>query len=101
MVPAFPDGVDLELADAHLEIALAEHDSGHFVHRNPSLWTGEAIFGVLSLMTRDFAPLAERLESAPAASRRPARVPRPDARSGDSRAARLEGPARAASARPP
>jgi hypothetical protein len=64
VVPAFPDGVDLELADAHLEIALAEHDSGHFVHRNPSLWTGEAIFGVLSLMTRDFAPLADRLESA-------------------------------------
>ena len=64
VVPAFADGVDLELADAHLEIALAEHDSGHFVHRNPSLWTGEAIFGVLSLVTRDFAPLSDRLESA-------------------------------------
>ena len=60
--PRFPDQVDLMLADAHLEIALAEHESGHFVHRNPSLWTGEAIFGVLSLVTRDFAPLAERLD---------------------------------------
>ncbi len=60
----FPDDVDLALADAYLEIAIAEHESGHFVHRNPSLWTGEAIFGVLSLVTRDFAPLAERLESA-------------------------------------
>ena len=46
-MPSFPDGVDLALVDAHLEIALAEHDSGHFIHRNPSLWTGEAIFGVL------------------------------------------------------
>jgi hypothetical protein len=63
-LPSFPDGVDLLLADAHLEIALAEHESGHFAHRNPSLWTGEAIFGVLSLLTRDFAPLAARLDDA-------------------------------------
>lgn len=63
-VRTFPGDVDLALADAVLEIALAEHESGHFVHRNPSLWTGEAIFGVLSLVTRDFAPLAERLASA-------------------------------------
>ena len=35
----------------------------------PSLWTGEAIFGVLSLVTRDFAPLADRLEPRPAAAR--------------------------------
>jgi hypothetical protein len=63
-LPSFPEGVDLALADAHLEIALAEHDGGHFVHRNPSLWTGEAIFGVLSLVTRDFAPMAERLDAA-------------------------------------
>jgi hypothetical protein len=61
-VPSFPDGVDVTLVDAHLEIAVAEHDSGHFVHRNPSLWTGEAIFGVLSLVTRDFAPLEDRLD---------------------------------------
>ena len=61
-VPSFPDGVDLALVDAHLEIAVAEHDSGHFIHRNPSLWTGEAIFGVLSLVTREFAPLADRLD---------------------------------------
>ena len=65
-VRTFPDDVDLALADAALEIALAEHESGHFVHRNPSLWTGEAIFGVLSLVTRDFAPLAQRLVNAEA-----------------------------------
>jgi uncharacterized protein (DUF885 family) len=70
--PPFPDRVDLDLADTHLEIALAEHDSGHFVHRNPSLWTGEAIFGVLSLVTRDFAPLPDRLD---AARRRLASIP--------------------------
>jgi hypothetical protein len=63
-VTIFPSQVDLALADGALEIALAEHDSGHFVHANPSLWTGEAIFGVLSLVTRDFAPLAVRLRSA-------------------------------------
>ena len=65
-VRAFPQDVDLALADATLEIALAEHESGHFVQRNPSLWTGEAIFGVLSLVARDFAPLGERLVSAEA-----------------------------------
>ena len=63
-VSAFPTEVDLALADGALEIALAEHDSGHFVHANPSLWTGEAIFGVLSLLTRDFGPLAHRVEFA-------------------------------------
>lgn len=63
-IAAFPNDVDLALADAVLEIALAEHESEHFVHANPALWTGEAIFGVLSLLTRDFAPLAERLPAA-------------------------------------
>ncbi len=63
-VTAFPGDVDLALADATLEIALSEHASGHFVHRNPTLWSGEAIFGVLSLVTRDFAPLAVRLAHA-------------------------------------
>lgn len=61
---AFPRDVDLALADATLEIAIAELDSGHFVHSNPTLWTGEAIFGVLSLLTRDFAPLPDRLAAA-------------------------------------
>ncbi len=63
-ITEFPAQVDLALADGVLEIAQAEHDSQHFVHANPSLWTGEAIFGVLSLVTRDFAPLADRLASA-------------------------------------
>ena len=63
-VTVFPWQVDLALADGTLEIAVAEHESGHFVHANPSLWTGEAIFGVLSLVTRDFAPIGDRLRAA-------------------------------------
>ena len=63
-VTVFPWQVDLALADGALEIALAEQESGHFVHANPSLWTGEAIFGVLSLVTRDFAPIGDRLRAA-------------------------------------
>ena len=35
-------------------------------YRNPALWTGEAIFGVIALVTREFAPLESRLEAAAA-----------------------------------
>src|SRR5262245_48885163 len=63
-VTVFPDQVDLALAHGAIEIALAEHESGMFVRANPSLWTGEAIFGVLSLITRDFAPIGGRLLAA-------------------------------------
>lgn len=65
-VRSYPEQVDLALADAFLEIQLAEHAGGHFHRSNPALWTGEAIFSVLSLVTRDFAPLAERLDRAAA-----------------------------------
>ena len=64
---AFPDEVDLALADGFLEIQIAEHESGHFAPRgNPSLWTGEAIFGVIALVTRDFAPLPSGWSRPPA-----------------------------------
>lgn len=53
--------LDAELARANLEVRMAEAESGHFVSRNPALWTGEAIFSCVSLMTRAFAPAAERL----------------------------------------
>jgi peptide/nickel transport system substrate-binding protein len=65
-VRAFPDDVDLALADGFLEIQIVEHESGGFYRGNAALWTGEAIFGVLSLVTRDFAPIAERLDAATA-----------------------------------
>lgn len=63
-VTEFPDQVDLALADGYLEIQLAEHASRHFHHENPSFWTGEAIFSIISLVTRPFAPIDARLESA-------------------------------------
>jgi hypothetical protein len=60
----FPDEVDLALADGFLDIQIAEHEGPHFYRCNPALWTGEAIFGVLSLVTRPVAPIDERLQSA-------------------------------------
>ena len=50
--------MDLALADGFLEIQIAEHEGAHFYRGNPALWTGEAIFSVIALVTRDFAPLA-------------------------------------------
>jgi hypothetical protein len=55
---------DRALALAFLDVQIAEHESGHFQQRNPSLAVGEAVFGVVSLMTRRFAPVGERLEAA-------------------------------------
>lgn len=62
----FPEDVDLALADAFLEIQIAEHEGTSLYRSNAAIWTGEAIFAVLSLVTRDFAPLRERLEHAAA-----------------------------------
>ena len=53
--------LDAVLALANIRLRLLEHSSDHFQNRNPALWTGEAIFGVVSLLIRDFAPPAERL----------------------------------------
>ena len=55
--------LDAELARANVDVRLAEYDSGFFHARNPSLWTGEAIFSVVALMIRDFAPAIERVPS--------------------------------------
>ncbi len=55
--------LDDELARANLDVRLAEHDSRFFHARNPALWTGEAIFSVIGLMIRNFAPIEERLRS--------------------------------------
>ena len=53
--------LDVELARANIDVRLAEYDSGFFHARNPALWTGEAIFSVVSLMIREFAPAADRI----------------------------------------
>ena len=55
---------DRQLAIAFLDVQIAEHESGHFQRGNPSLAAGEAIFGVIALMTRAFAPVAERAGAA-------------------------------------
>ena len=59
-----PNLLDAELARAFLEIQLAEDVSLHGVRGNPALWSGEAVFSVISLMIRDFAPLSERIDVA-------------------------------------
>ncbi len=55
---------DGELAIAFLDVQIAEHESDHFQRGNPSLAAGEAIFGVIALMTRPFAPIADRVDGA-------------------------------------
>ena len=61
-----PDLLDAELARGFLEIQRAENASLHGPRGNPSLWTGEAIFSIVSLMIRDFAPVEERIARAEA-----------------------------------
>ena len=61
---ASSDLLDAELARGFLEIQRAENESLHGPRGNPALWTGEAVFSIISLMIRDFAPLEERVASA-------------------------------------
>jgi hypothetical protein len=56
--------IDRTLAEGFLEISEWELSSPHFVHGNPSVYTGDALFGVLSLFLRPFAPLDERIQNA-------------------------------------
>jgi hypothetical protein len=67
-LPALADVAarDRALAAAFLDIQVAEHESTHFARGNPSLAAGEAIFGAISLMTRPFAPVADRVDAAAA-----------------------------------
>ncbi|HET7038035.1 MAG TPA: DUF885 family protein [Thermomicrobiaceae bacterium] len=58
------EALDRRLAEGFLRIQRWEVDSAHFRHGNPSLYVSEAVFGVLSLFLRPFAPLAQRVESA-------------------------------------
>lgn len=58
------DAIDGALADAMLEVQLAEDDSTHFVRGNPSLAIGEAIFSLVALASREAAPIEPRVEAA-------------------------------------
>ena len=56
--------IDKRLAEGFLRIQQWEYQSNHFQRGNPSLYLGEAIFGVISLFLTDYAPTAERVEAA-------------------------------------
>jgi hypothetical protein len=57
--------IDGALADAVLEIRLAEDESRHFVRGNPSLAVGEALFSVIALAgSSGAAPIEPRVEAA-------------------------------------
>jgi uncharacterized protein (DUF885 family) len=58
--------LDRRLAEGFLRIQRWEYDSSHYRWANPSLNTGEAIFGVLGLLLQETVPLGERLERATA-----------------------------------
>jgi hypothetical protein len=56
--------IDRTLVEGFLEIQRWELADGRFGRRNPCVYTGEAAFGVISLLRRPFAPIDQRLESA-------------------------------------
>lgn len=54
---------DEALARSFLDVQIAEMESLHFQRGNPSLAIGEAAFGIISLITRPFAPAARRADA--------------------------------------
>ena len=60
------EALDLRLARGYLKTQIWEFESQHFHRGNPSLYCGEALFGILSLYLTEYAPLAERAEAAEA-----------------------------------
>ena len=60
------EAIDKRLAEGFLRIQIWEHRSRHFRLGNPTLYTGEAVFGPISLFLADFAPMSERVEAATA-----------------------------------
>lgn len=57
---------DVRLAQGALRIQEWELSGRHFHRGNPSLYTGEAVFGLISLLLTDYAPLRDRLGAAAA-----------------------------------
>ena len=72
-LPAEPltqaEGLDRTIVEGCLEIQAWEDGAPHFYRGNPCVYTGEAIFGVVSLFLRPFAPLPQRVEAATARMR--------------------------------
>jgi hypothetical protein len=70
-LPALPpedltpaQSLDRRMAEGFLRIQRWEYASAHHQRGNPSLYTGEAVFGVFSLFLTEYAPVAERVEAA-------------------------------------
>ena len=55
--------LDKKLLEGYLEIQLWEFSSPHFQKGNPSLYTGEAVFGMLVCILSDYAPAPLRYET--------------------------------------
>jgi hypothetical protein len=60
---------DATIADGFLELQILEDALPQFHRDNPAVYTGEAVFSVLSLFLRDSEPLAERINAARARMR--------------------------------
>jgi hypothetical protein len=56
--------IDGALADAVLEVQLAEDESQHFVRGNPSIAIGEGLFSVIALAGGSAMPIEHRVEAA-------------------------------------
>jgi uncharacterized protein (DUF885 family) len=55
---------DLLIAGNYLDLQQMEDELPQFHRGNPSFYTGEAVFSVISLFQRDSEPLADRVEAA-------------------------------------
>lgn len=57
------EALDAALARANMDVRQLEFESRFFHDRNPALWTGEAIFGIVSLMLRPPTPIEDGVAS--------------------------------------
>jgi uncharacterized protein DUF885 len=58
------EALDRALVEGAVDIEVWEHESSHFHKANPCVYTGEAVFGVIALLLRPFAPVRQRLQAA-------------------------------------
>jgi hypothetical protein len=56
------EAIDQRVAEGFLRLQLWEYESGHLL-QNPSVHAGEVVFGMMSLLLSDFAPLEVRIEA--------------------------------------
>jgi uncharacterized protein (DUF885 family) len=60
------EALDRRLVEGFLEVQRWEYGAAHGPCGNPCLYTGEAVFGVMGLCLRPFAPVAQRVQGATA-----------------------------------